>query len=185
MFKKDIEKAGRYLSNFSKLIRNILENSREDSVTLDKEISTVTNYLELQKLRYGDKFDFEIEVDENLETEELMVPPMLAQPFIENAVEHGVKYKEGQGHIKVTFTRKGDNVIFEVEDDGIGRQRAKEIAIRRGKKHKSLATTITNERIQSLSRKLRRKILINITDLTDDQDNPSGTKVTFELPVLN
>jgi sensor histidine kinase YesM len=185
MFKKDIQKAGRYLSNFSKLIRNILENSREDNVTLENEIGTVTNYLELQKLRYGDKFDFEVEVDENLDPEEILVPPMLAQPFIENAVEHGIKYKEGQGHIKVRFGKNGENVVFEVEDDGVGRQKAKEIAISKGKKHKSLATKITNERIQSLSKKLRRKINIAIIDLEDDEKNPTGTRVVFELPIVN
>ncbi len=184
MFKKDTLKAGKYLSNFSKLIRNILEGSREDVITLEKEISTITNYLELQKLRYGDKFDYKIDIDKDLDTEEIQIPPMLVQPFIENAIEHGIKNKEGSGIIDVKFSRKDDRVVFEVEDDGVGRQKAKEIALIKGKKHVSLATKITNERIESLSKKLRRKIHLHIEDLKDEEDNPAGTRIVLEMPVI-
>ncbi len=184
MFKKDTLKAGKYLSNFSKLIRNILESSREDNIPLEKEISTITNYLELQKLRYGDKFDYKIDIDKEIDPENIQIPPMLVQPFIENAIEHGIKNKEKVGNIGVRFSRKGDKVLFEVEDDGVGRQKAKEIALIKGKKHVSLATKITNERIESLSKKLRRKIYLSIEDLKDEEDNPAGTKVVLEMPVV-
>lgn len=185
MYKKDVDRAARYLSNFSKLIRNILESSREDAVPLEKEISSITNYLELQKLRYGDRFDYEIDGSEEFDFHEVKIPPMLIQPFIENAIEHGIKNKEEQGHIRIRYYLKKKSIIFEVEDDGIGRQRAKEIAIARGQKHKSLATTITKERIETLNRELRQKISINIIDLADKEGNPAGTKVIFEIPIRN
>ena len=152
------DKASKYLSRFSKLVRNILDSSTEEYVTLQEEIQTIENYLELQKIRFQDKFDYTIEVDEAIHPENIVIPPMLAQPFIENSIEHGIKHRPSKGDIFIRFTLKNGSVVFEVEDNGIGREKAKEILFRQNREHKSLATAITLERIRVLNKKLKKKL---------------------------
>lgn len=179
---EEAHQASKYLSRFSKLVRNILDSSVEEFVSLDEEISTIENYLELQKLRFKDKFEFSIEVDEKINPESINIPPMLAQPFIENAIEHGIKHKETKGHIYIRFYQKNSQVVCEVEDDGVGREKAREILYGHDKDHRSLATSITMERIRVLNKKLRNKINLFILDLTDERNNPSGTLVRINIP---
>ncbi|MEJ2593853.1 MAG: histidine kinase [bacterium] len=180
---EDPHQASKYLSRFSKLVRNILDSSVEDFVTLEEEISTINNYLELQKLRYKDKFDYRLVVDESIDTKDIHIPPMLAQPFIENSIEHGIKNKSTTGHIDIRFYRKNDHIVCEIEDDGVGREKAREILYRHDKSHRSLGTTITFERIKVLNKKFKRKIRPFIRDLKDANDRPIGTLVRIEMPV--
>jgi len=175
--------ASRYLSRFATLVRNILDSSAEELVPLDKEISTIENYLELQKARYEDKFEYVIEVDETLETETISIPPMLAQPFIENSIEHGFKHKDGKGNIKVRFGLNGNLIRFEVIDDGIGREKAIEILHKQNKDHRSMATDITRERLVILNKKHKKKITLEIIDLKNEAGTGIGTKVVFEIPL--
>jgi len=183
---EDAHIASKYLSRFSKLVRNILDSSVEDYVSLEEEIATIENYLELQKIRFQDKFDYSIEVDEKINPENMNIPPMLAQPFIENSIEHGIKNKKSKGNISIRFKSLGNYIVFEVEDDGVGREKASDILNSQNKDHKSLATGITHERIQVLNKKLKNKITLEILDLKDDSTKPSGTKVTFDIPsVIN
>jgi tetratricopeptide (TPR) repeat protein len=177
------DKASVYLSKFSKLVRNILDNSIEDYVSLEREISTIENYIELQKVRYAGKFDYRIKIDPEIDDESFMIPPMLAQPFIENAIEHGVKHRETKGHIDIRFTRKDHAVIFEVEDNGVGREKAKEFESLSSEGHRSMSTYITKERLTALNKKLQRKITLDITDLRNESGDPAGTLVTFGLPL--
>ncbi len=107
---------------------------------------------------------------------------MLAQPFIENAIEHGIKHKETKGHIKVGIVQKNNLIRFELQDDGVGREKAKEIVLKQDKTHRSLSTDITRERLHVLNKKLKQKITLVITDLKDDKGNPAGTKVVFDIP---
>jgi tetratricopeptide (TPR) repeat protein len=178
-------KAGKYLSKFSKLVRNILDSSFEEYVPLEEELHTIKNYLELQKVRYSDRFDYLIEVDETIDTESIKIPPMLAQPIIENAIEHGIKHKDSGGHIIIRFLLKNGHIVFEVEDDGVGRKKAMEIMLALDRDHKSIATAITHERIQVLNKRLKKKITMQVEDLMDDHDEPTGTRVVFEIPVLD
>ncbi len=115
--------AGKYLAKFAKLMRAILENSREEYIPLAKEIETLENYFALQQLRFEDKFEYQIYVDPRINIDEVVVPPMFAQPFIENSLEHGILHKSEQGLIQVRFSQEGDQVRMEVEDNGVGRQR--------------------------------------------------------------
>jgi len=179
---EEAHKASKYLSRFSKLVRNILDSSIEDFVPLEEEISTIENYLELQKIRFKNKFDYTIEVDKAINTENMIIPPMLAQPFIENSIEHGIKHKKSKGNIFIRFTTKNNMIVFEVEDDGVGRERAREILYTQNKEHKSLATAITHERIRVLNKKLKKKIMLHILDLMNTENEPSGTKVQIEIP---
>jgi len=176
--------ASRYLSRFATLVRNILDSSAEELVPLDKEISTIENYLELQKARYEDKFEYVIEVDETLETETISIPPMLAQPFIENSIEHGFKHKDSKGNMRIQFGLNGNLIRFEVIDDGIGREKAIEILHKQNKDHRSMATDITRERLAILNKKHKKKITLEIIDLKNDAGLGIGTKVVFEIPLL-
>jgi len=151
-------------------------------VTLEDEIDTIENYLALQKVRYRDLFDYNIDVDDAIDPTAVMLPSMLAQPFIENAIEHGFKHKAGKGRIHIRCRRGNDVAIFEVEDDGVGREKAQEILKKLDKDHKSLATAITRERIDVLNRKLKRKITLEIIDLKDGNGQPTGTLVRFGIP---
>jgi tetratricopeptide (TPR) repeat protein len=177
------DKASIYLSKFSKLVRNILDNSVEEFVKLEKEISTIENYLELQKVRYAGKFDYRIHIADEIDPESMKIPPMLAQPFIENAIEHGIKHRETPGHIDIRFSLKDRTLVFEVEDNGVGRQKAREIEIQINPDHKSLATSLTRERLVNLNRKLHKKIELEIIDLQNALGEACGTRVVFGVPV--
>ncbi|NQV01251.1 MAG: histidine kinase, partial [Bacteroidia bacterium] len=135
-------------------------------------------------VRYQGKFDFTIEVDPAIDVESMMIPPMLAQPFIENAIEHGFKQKETEGTLSIRFVKSDQNLIlFEVEDNGIGRSKARELLQSHDPGHRSMATSITRERLTILNRKLKQKIRLEILDLKDEAGNASGTKVRFVIPV--
>lgn len=183
IFKNEAAEAGRYLSKFSKLMRLILENSRQELVPLEKEVQTLEHYLELQSLRFENKFDYEIEIDEEVEQELIAIPPMLAQPFIENAVEHGLRHKTERGNLKIRFSVQADQLKFEVQDDGIGREQAQTINREQRKEHQSFAIKITKERLTNLNRKnKKRPSIFNIIDLKGGNNESIGTKVAFQLP---
>ena len=177
------DKAIKYLSKFSKLMRNILEGSLEEKILLAEEISLITNYLDIQKIRFNTKFDYSIVIDEKIDTEAALVPPMLLQPFIENAIEHGINHKESKGNVKVIVKKDRGNMVFEIEDDGVGRTKAKELSQNKNKGHRSYATILTQERIEALNKKQKKKITFAIIDLTDKDGMASGTKVVFEIPI--
>jgi signal transduction histidine kinase len=181
---EDTDRASIYLSRFSQLVRNILDNSVEEYVPLEKEIETVKNYLELQKVRYAGKFDYNIDIDPDIDTDIVQIPPMLAQPFIENSIEHGIRHRDTPGRIDIRFRLEDSLIRFEVEDDGVGREKAKEIEARFGTKHRSMATSITRDRLMSINKKLKRKIRMEIVDLKDEEGEGIGTRVTFGIPVV-
>lgn len=181
---KNTENATRYLSSFSKLLRTTLESSRQDNILLEQEVSGLKNYLDLQRLRYENNFDYTVTVDDLLDAEEVTIPPMLIQPFIENAIEHGVRHKETTGHIDVRFLLKGNQLVCEVEDDGIGREKAWETEYRTRKEHKSLATSIIMDRIKAINRKMKQKIRLEIIDLKSEDNRPSGTRVVLDVPLI-
>jgi hypothetical protein len=176
-------RASKYLARFSKLVRNILDSSVEEYITLEEETSTIENYLELQKVRFPDKFEYEVTVNEKLQLESIKFPPMLSQPFIENSIEHGFKGLNQKGKIEIRFIPESDYLILEIEDNGIGRKKALKIMQEQNKEHKSLATILTMERIKVLNKKLKQKIHFEIIDLKDENGNAAGTKVVFEVPL--
>ena len=177
--KHDDAKASIYLSRFSELVRSILNNSSQEQITLEEELATIGNYLALQKVRFSDQFDYELQVDETLDPESTFIPPMLAQPFIENAIEHGIRNMGSKGKIDVRFIRNNNTLLLEIEDNGIGREKAQELLRQRDKTHKSMATTITRERIAVLNRRLKHKITMSIVDLKDEHGEAKGTRVVF------
>ncbi len=169
--KKPFEAAD-YLSDFARLMRLILESSREDSITLEKEIQILDYYLKLQQLRFSNSFSFEIKIDENLIPEQIKIPSMLLQPFIENAVEHGIKNMDfGKGVIFVEINEKDDSLLILVEDNGHGF--SNEIK----ENHKSYAIKITQERIENIYLLTKKKIKFEIQTEVE-----KGTKIIFEIP---
>jgi len=184
IYKNDAKNAGGYLSKFSVLMRMILDNSRQEFISLEKEIEGLKIYLELQALRFENRFEYAIETDRKLETENISIPPMLAQPFIENSIEHGLLNKKEKGKIAVRFIKSGENILFEVEDDGIGREKAAELKKERNVTHKSLATRITIERLSVLNKGNKKKIELNTIDLKNEDGSVKGTKVVFNIPYV-
>jgi sensor histidine kinase YesM len=148
---------------------------------LEEEISSLKNYLELQQLRYEKKFDYKIDVDPRIDLESAILPPMLLQPFIENAIEHGIKHKEAKGRIHIRFKLENKKLTCEIEDDGVGREKAWEVEYAKKGKHKSLATEIIRDRIKILNKKLKQKISLNITDLKSDANDATGTMVKLDM----
>ena len=177
ILQEDPDKASRYLAKFSKLVRNILDNSLAESVTLSQEISTLENYLELQKIRYNETFDYLIQVDEGLEADDILIPPMLCQPFVENSIEHGFKYRENPGLVEIHVYRRENDLVIRIKDNGIGRSKAKEIESANNNDHRSLATNLISDRLKILNRKPGRKIRLEITDITNKSGIVEGTKV--------
>lgn len=174
--KKDATKAVHYLSRFAELMRQILEYSRETYITLEDEIRTLENYLSLQQLRHNHEFDYKIEVEEGLNRWETMIPPLMAQPFVENAIEHGKVYSVEDGKIRIRFLSEGNHLKLLVEDNGIGREQA--LQLNSKKKYKSLATSITKDRVQLLSQIAKQKFSFEVKDLPE-----RGTQVIFQFPL--
>lgn len=181
VYSKDIENVNRFLNKFSRLLRLILENSRVSKITVEDEIQTITNYLDLQKLRFEDKFNYTIDVDQKIETEELMIPPMLAQPFIENAIEHGFKERDKFYIITINFKLTNNNLIYIIEDNGIGIEKSIASKMKNEKQHQSLGIRITKERLVNLKKITKQNIKIRVIDLNNE--NKQGTRVMFTIPL--
>jgi tetratricopeptide (TPR) repeat protein len=180
LYENEPREAGKYLSRFAKLMRLSLENSRREYISLRQEINTLEHYFALQKLRLGDKVDYEISVAEDIDVENTLIPPMFAQPLIENSLEHGIINKQGKGMIRVSFSLESDVLLLVVEDNGIGRSRALELEER---EHDSLASTITRERIDVMNRRKKGKVSLKLMDLVDANNNVLGTKASFYFPM--
>jgi len=180
LYENEPREAGKYLSRFAKLMRLSLENSRREYISLQQEINTLEHYFALQKLRLGDKVDYEISVAEDIDIENTLIPPMFAQPLIENSLEHGIINKKGKGIIRVSFSLEADVLLLVVEDNGIGRSRALELEER---EHTSLASTITRERIDVMNRRKKGKVSLRLMDLVDADNNVLGTKAFFYFPM--
>jgi len=177
------DKAVNYLSKFSKLMRMILANSREQEISLQDEIRSLNYYLELEKLRFDNKFEYVIQVDKNIDKEFIAIPPMILQPFVENAILHGINHLKEKGNLTITFNINNKNLICMIEDNGVGRRRAAEIEQSSGLGHKPRGMTIINERINLINKQNIDKIIINIFDKENMDGKSLGTKVEIMLPL--
>ena len=168
--------ANKYLSSYSKLMRTIMENSNNDFIPLSTELEQLRAYLELENRRFRDKFTYVIHVDEALDVDSTMIPNMLIQPQIENAVWHGLRYKEGTGLLSLTLKKEGENIGVTVEDNGIGLKKSMELKTAHQKARNSRGQTNTRERVDLLNHLYNTNITMEITDKTGDE---SGVRVTF------
>lgn len=175
------QKANIFLTKIARLMRNILENSREEFIPLEKEIETIKLYLDLQQLRFENEFEYHISVDDRINPENISIPPMLTQPCVENSVEHGLIPLKGKGNLIINYSLFNGLMRLEVVDNGIGRQEAAASAMGKNPK-KSISTQVTKERLENFRKTMRQKnISFVISDLYDD-NKASGTKVVMMLP---
>lgn len=175
----DTYQAEVFLSKFSTLIRNILELSLNEYISFDKEIETLRLYMELEKLRFDDRFEFEIE--DQLTDSAYKIPPMLIQPFVENAIIHGMKGKADTGMIKVRFEELDEDLILcTVEDNGVGRQTTHD----NGNGHQSLATKLIDDRMQFFNQGYDQQFDIKIIDKKDVAGSAAGTQVELRIPMV-
>ncbi|WP_299110601.1 histidine kinase [uncultured Winogradskyella sp.] len=176
----DERTANKYLSDFSHLMRSVLENSEEDFIPLKKEIELLDLYTKLEHFRFQDKFDYSIDVDESVNVEEFQIPPMLLQPYIENAVWHGLRYKTEKGHLKITIQPKHKGEIaITITDDGIGRERSKALKTANQKKQNSKGMNNIKKRVAILNEMYKDKVDVVIEDYQNLED--AGTKVVVTL----
>jgi tetratricopeptide (TPR) repeat protein len=176
--------ASDYLGRFTRLMRFILQSSSVEQIKLEDEITFLENYLKLQALRFDNKFVYEIETDPEMEPDIMMIPPMLIQPFVENAIEHGLRPLEKGGKVIISFHLKEDYINVIVEDNGIGRKMAGSLKEQNRPGHKSMAMNITKERLSILNKKTKRNISVKIIDLYDANGKPAGTRVVLNIPFV-
>lgn len=183
IIKNDKENAVYYLNKFSKLIRKILAASREREVSLQEELETVNLYANIENIRFKNEIDFQLNIDKKLNLSTLKIPPLILQPFIENAIWHGLSSKKGVKKLTVNVLKKEENFIeITIEDNGIGRKKSLEIKNRKLHKKESVGLNLTKERLVNFSKKFSNKHELFFTDLIDNE-NVKGTKITINLPI--
>jgi sensor histidine kinase YesM len=170
------QEAINYLAKFSKLTRQILENSNENFITLAEELVMIENYLSIQQLLYNNHFNFTITVAESIDADAILIPPMLTQPFIENAIKHGL-IDQSEGLISIHFKLEHAALLFEITDNGVGFGTSKKVG-----NNKSLAMKITRERLKNFSKK--DNFEVHTQNIHDTHNNITGAKVFFEIPYL-
>jgi len=176
--------ASEYLSKFSRLVRLILNNSQVSLIPLDKELEALNLYLELESLRFDDRFEYKINVEENLNSTLFKVPPLIIQPYAENAIWHGLMNKKGKGHLEISLYERGKILFCKISDDGVGRKKAAEIKSKSASPRKSVAMHITAERIAMLRDQQSDNNYITVTDVVLPDGSPGGTEVLLKIPVL-
>jgi len=169
--KNESSKASSYLSKFSGLTRMVLQSSAQDKILLSEEIELLNNYIELEKLRMNEGFYFELIIQDNLEVDDIEIPPMMIQPFVENAIKHGVA-KVNNGKLIIQIVEKGTSIRFEIKDNGPGLMERK---TSENKLHKSMAMKITADRAMILEQKWKKKVEIYYENVE------IGTKVVVSL----
>lgn len=178
------ESALKYLTKFSRLMRNIMENSIETTSLLTDEIKILKDYLELESLRFDDAFNYSIEIDEAIDSEAVEVPMLIIQPFVENAILHGLLHKKiGPKTLRITFKKLENYVSCEIDDNGIGRNASANDVTRINKHTKSRGLEVTENRLQLLNTKNHQERTIEIIDKYDEQGQPLGTKVIIKIPM--
>gem|GEM_PF-3392683 len=171
-----------YLNKFTRLIRAILEQSRSPVISLTQEVDMLRLYLELEQMRFENKFAYSIEVDPEIDTARVRIPGMLVQPIVENAIKHGIRHKKGEALVQVRFASRGNTLVCTVSDNGIGRDAAKDLGPRVNG-HDPVATTIIGERMESLSALHGIELACVTEDLFDELGKPQGTRVSVEVPI--
>ncbi len=177
--KNDERSANKYLSDFSKLMRTVMENSRYEFISLATELSILQLYLSLEHARFKDKFDYTLTVSEALSLEQTQIPPMLIQPYIENAIWHGLRYKEEKGLLAVNIQPHGKEVMVTIEDNGIGRKTSAVLKTHNQKDKDSIGLKNTESRIAIINEIYKTNMRVHLEDL--DHATGSGTKVTVYI----
>lgn len=180
----DSQTASEYLTIFSQLIRLVLENSQSEKVTLQKELETLRLYIELEAMRFKNKVRYEINVDPAIDQQFTDIPPLLLQPYVENAIWHGLMHKKEGGNIKIDVAQPSEHLLhIEITDNGVGRELAAAYKSKSATRQKSFGLKMTSERIEIINQLYKMEADVKITDLKDVMNNATGTKVTIQIPV--
>ena len=176
--------ASEYLTKFSRLVRLILLNSQSALISLENEIESVKLYLSLEALRFNDHFEYKLSVDPDLDISVLKVPSMIIQPYIENAIWHGLMHKKEKGQLDIELSREEDHLYFKITDNGIGRGQSAALASKSATLHKSMGLSITARRIAMLQSGNYKGSSVVINDLVNEEGSAAGTEVVIKIPVI-
>ena len=182
--RNEADKASEYLTKFSRLIRLVLENSRSEKVTLFNELETLRLYIEMEAMRFQQKVQYQINTTTNLDLDSIQIPPLLIQPFVENAIWHGLMHKEQGGTVTIDIRQPTDNLLhIEVIDDGVGREKAAEFKSKSVTRQKSFGMKVTSERIELINQLYQTNTRVEILDLVNTDGQAMGTKVIIKIPI--
>ena len=177
------EEANVYLLKFARLMRLVLENSQHSEVPLNEDMQALELYMQLESIRLQHPFTYQFHIDKSVDTENDSIPPLILQPFVENAIWHGLQYKPGPGHIDIYLSKNANALYATVEDNGVGRDMSKQVAQPMLVKKESLGMKLTEERLKILNELKKVKAQFSITDLFSNDNKPVGTKVELSLPL--
>lgn len=184
IIQNDTLNANKYLADFALLMRQTLENSKDGTISLQRELEYLENYLSFEVMRFEDKFTYSITCAEDVDIDRAEIPSMIVQPFVENAIRHGLYNLEGrQGKLTISFYKKNDDLICEVDDNGIGIEQAQRIKEQRIIKHESHGMELTQKRLALVSRMNSTDYNITIVNKKDMQHNPAGTTIVIKFPL--
>jgi len=186
ILQNDKRMSNRYLNKFSSLIRLVLENSQKNLITLERELSALRLYLEIESIRFKDKFVYSVNVDRDIDEGLFKIPPLLLQPYVENAIWHGLMNleKEEIGRLNIDINLVDGNIHCLIIDNGVGRKKAKELVSNKNKSHESLGTKINQNRVETFNFAGDSTISVHYEDLVDIEANALGTKVVIVLPII-
>jgi ligand-binding sensor domain-containing protein len=186
IFSQDVVAANRYLTGFARLIRSTLHNSSKAFISLADEVDYLSTYLSLEKGRFKDKMDYNIDIDPLVLPDIMVIPPMLIQPFVENAMRHGLRHKtNGKGYIHIRLSMSGTRLRIMVEDNGIGRKQASAYKTVEHIEYQSKGMSLTADRIRMMNIKYHDSIGVEVIDLQDGQGQPAGTRVVMQFPLFH
>lgn len=180
----DERAANRYLSSFSKLMRQVMDDSRHTFITLDEEIEMLRLYLQLEHARFKDQFSYTVSVSDDLKNSEFVIPPMIVQPYLENAIWHGLRYREGSGKLNIAFDSQGNQLIIKISDNGIGLKKSKELKTLNQKKQASLGLKNIQTRLALMNDIYKAEMKISMTENLIGEPNP-GVLVEIVIPQKN
>ena len=184
MVYNDIQNANKYLTEFASLMRKTLDIVGNNNITLMQEKDYLENYLLLEQMRFDNHFSYEISIDKNIDGHQVEIPPMIIQPFVENAIRHGFQYLENeqQGKLLISFQKNEKGIICTIDDNGIGRKKAAEMKSNNAKKHQSFGISLTKQRIDLMNKLKHAGYDLTIIDKESADKQALGTQVIFKIP---
>ncbi|MCU0335724.1 MAG: histidine kinase, partial [Chitinophagaceae bacterium] len=183
IYTNDKDQAAHYLNQFSELTRMVLDMSNKDLISLTEEIKALQLYLDLEALRFEGKLHYSLELSPDLQPDQFWLPPMLVQPYIENAIKHGLLHSKRPWQLRVQFSRSASGLQVVIDDNGIGRKKSEQLNAHRYRQHQSFAMSANARRLEILNKGLTNVISLHITDKTDEWGMPAGTTVALHVPL--
>ena len=185
VFAHDQWATNEFITGFARLIRATLHHSSRSFITVDEEIDYLSTYLSLEKMRFKDKMDYFFEVDPTIDRSKMVLPPMLVQPFVENAMRHGLRHKtSGKGFIRIGLKKAGNELVIVVEDNGIGRKKSMEFKTAEHIEYQSKGMSLTQDRIKAIGLLYGKAMRVEVEDKLTADGSPAGTRVTIAIPDL-